>query len=295
MKKNDAGQAGGASAMQHRFNRAAAARPAAWQKRALWQRVAIKVFNIKKGLLLLGSAEDKAWLREVMAAAQASPVAQQALAWAAAHEVTITVYRNGPGTGQYRGYGDVRLRRDAGVEISRAVSSLVHEIRHAWQEHHDLLLRDCALMLADRLTVNALYEADATAHGELARRQCEGIAGDPVTAMAGAFFFWFGAVADRYHRSEVERHRETTGAPAMQWQPYLQKLGRGFAGDNYLSQTRNLQDFITLAVLPRGAALRQFIAVEKQPSAAVKVDKRERFARVRAARQARAGQARMRR
>lgn len=278
-----------------RFCRAAAARPAPWliagRLHALFDRLRRRspVFPH-----VSGSAADRKWMESIFdVAAAASPVARQALAWAAAQKVSVRVQAELQGSGAYDYLGHVMIRRGPHTDIVGVVGTLVHEIRHAWQDYYGLLgAGGPARSLNDRLIGNALTEADAYAFGELAKAECERLHGvrKPSADMGLSFRHWFRKRAEAYHRhclvnhaaaaARTGKHARPSVAP-VRWDVFIDKLGRGFDGRDYIAASGDLRDFIRREVLPRGRALAQFNAENPRPSPARAIDAQERKQRLR--------------
>lgn len=154
---------------------AARAKPPAWDRTTF-------AFYRDKIANTLRVVEDRKRLRTLMRKAQRSPTAQSALAWAKAHGIEIIVDHTTNAGGYYnRATGVVAvslavMQRPRGhVDYYYDVEVLVHEIRHAWQDHHGMLPQHYDYKKADlgrSIIQQALYEADAYAHGQMANMEC---------------------------------------------------------------------------------------------------------------------------
>lgn len=281
--------------LRARFNTAAEKRPAYWQQ-------GLRNAH-RKGIQLRHGWFQGAWRQRVLDAAQKSPIARQALEWAGAHGIDIDVVRSLKGAhGRYDYNGKIKLRYRPDAKIHKVVDTLVHEIRHAWQDHYGLLYdrQYEQLSLSDKLIVSSLVEADAMAMGRLAALECKYSVDNVDAYLQGGFTRWFKTQVDLYHDGEVTHHlkeaRKKLGArlhelffgkaqpqdkAVIDWRDYVDRLGRKFDGGHYINTSDDLRDFITLKVLPRGRGLRGFGAIKDISPAAVREDKRERMARIR--------------
>ncbi len=142
---------------------AAKARPPVWVRPHLAQ--------WKKGMSAARVTQDRKLLRQLMRDAKRSPTAQSALNWAKAHGIKFIVDHTTNAGGYYcTSTGVVALSAAAldrtwdpyyGVEV------LVHEIRHAWQDHHGIIPSVDNYRTADLARISilqALYLADEFAH-----------------------------------------------------------------------------------------------------------------------------------
>lgn len=283
--------------LRQRFDYAASKRPAYWQVE--------NGMLVYSGFSLGASCRQTAWFGRVLDCAKKSPTAQQALWWAAAHGLDLRVVRSLKNAfGEYAYDGNINLLYRPHERLERVVDTLVHEIRHAWQDHYGLLQSDDGkpLLLSDKLTMQALYEADALAMGRLARKECITGVVNVDAFLEGNFRRWFEGYAQGYHKVKVKHHLKVTRVPlrerlraafggaapktpkayaVVNWQDYLHKLGRKFDGNNYMSQSQDLRDFIAITVLPRGQGLKQYASDAGFESLALDTDKRERMAVVR--------------
>lgn len=117
-------------------------------------------------------AQDAASLSRLFNLAAKVPVLKEALDWAKEHDVDVIVDRTSRGVGGYYslGSGIVVLSLPAFVSDATLAGVAVHEIRHAWQDHQDMIpTADYAY--TDYNIKIALIEADATAHQRLAEKQ----------------------------------------------------------------------------------------------------------------------------
>lgn len=112
-------------------------------------------------------------------AAEKLSTARAALAWARQHGIEFIVdHQTGAGGYYHLGTGVVALsvRALATGNTKRALGTLVHEIRHAWQDYHGLVYTPDDIdvptsPLGRDLTIEGLFEADAEAHGALVREE----------------------------------------------------------------------------------------------------------------------------
>lgn len=295
---------GADAGLKARFTKAAAARAPQWNQGSLFHRVIQKMMGRAKGLNAAGSDENKAWFAEVLQEAQHSPTARAALAWAEAHDVNIMLLDTG-GQGMSARYfshlGQISLYRDSIYSVEIAVHVLVHEIRHAWQDHHGLLpSRLENIPFYEGMTTTALYEADAYALQCLVQDEvyAEGPVADAQAKLEGYFKDWFEYGAAVYHADVIKRREQPNSFSgkvwrkvmpvdsaktpnAMQWSAYIEKLGRGFAGGNYIMQSRSLRDYIEKHVLPRHRAVKGYNARFVQ--SAKDIDRQDRLERLKQA------------
>jgi hypothetical protein len=121
-------------------------------------------------------AKDEAILKRIVEAAEMTPTGRDALKWAREHGIQFFIdhsviheiaayYCPGRGlTGVGKNY----------EKLAEAVESLVHEIRHAWQDYHGFLrIKD--KNFSSYFTRDALIEADADAFGSQARYEYEAV------------------------------------------------------------------------------------------------------------------------
>jgi hypothetical protein len=114
---------------------------------------------------------DRQWLAGVFNLAAQIPIVKDALDWAREHDIEFIVDRTTTVGGYYHpGSGVVALGSRFFFEPRRVVSYLVHEIRHAWQDYHHLVPTG-GTSFAGYFIREALIEADATAHEDMASRQ----------------------------------------------------------------------------------------------------------------------------
>ena len=258
---------------------AAKARPAQWQRPQLAELQARRSPETR--------VLEQRLLRQVMRQAKGSPTAQAALAWAKAHNIRFIIDFTTTAGGYYtRQSGVVAISRAAAegrLGMVYGVEVLVHEIRHAWQDHHRLLPNTYDYREADlaRSTIQqALYEADAYAHGKLASAQCMGEVGSPLNYLRYHFRNWYaGNRADIYGNSQREyqgamlrvgsckapnHQTELKGSYLCEVRAGLNpwrredigKLGKSFADLNYLSGWKN--DYLWKRILSPESAVRQF-------------------------------------
>lgn len=198
----------------------------------------------------------------VMQLAQASPMARAALGWARQNDIVFAVDLEGSGGYYVQDTGVVVLSYKKQVS-PMSVETLVHELRHAWQDHKGLLpvVSGSVAMVTNpvvSLQQTAYVEADAYAHGRLAARQAEGHTDEPRQALRHYFHAWFDAYAKVYQQHYIAYRmrclKPTSNQPqrrgfifsqtlnALQ-QPGIapesaadiEKLGRSFTGLRYLN------------------------------------------------------------
>ena len=268
------------SILTAKFAQAAAdARPAKWQ-RGEFDRLQETRGDAKRTL-------EQELLREVMHLARHSKTAQAALAWAQAHDIKFMIDFDTTAGGYYtRQTGVVAISHAAAAGkhgMFYAVEVLTHEIRHAWQDHYGLLPNIYNYRGADlgRVTIQqALYEADAYAHGKLAAAQCMGEVGSPLNYLRYHFQSWYaGNFSDLYGVKQREYQGAMVGiqectvpnnrtelkgsflaearAGINPWRREdIEKLGKSFADVNYLSSWKH--DSLWRRILSPSAATRQF-------------------------------------
>lgn len=211
-------------------------------------------------------ARDEALLCDLCALAQNSPTAMRALHWALINDIRVSLApREGNTLGTYStadnyvrlNLGRGTLDRDA---LLVALGTLVHEIRHAWQDAHGLLPHISSSQmrygrLDYALAQNALVEADAHTYGmtavaevTLGKREAEALGQDlRLEGMQGFFRDWFATRAQSYGDKMREQHAASftrsegsaLDAPTG-INPYcrteLLRLGRDFSGNaNYIA------------------------------------------------------------
>lgn len=242
---------------------------------------------------LSGNMRDEALVEEICLLARSSPAAMRALNWAALNDIRMTVGATPSGVlGSYcaatrRIVLGAGLRRGA-VGVS-ALGTLVHEIRHAWQDAHGLLphLRAGDFQygrLEYLLAQNALCEADAHAYGMAAAREAEHGAPCAAPVMRDFFDDWFSSRAQRYGDLLRRQHALNLAAseydvphPATGIDPFCHedrlRLGRDFCGNaNYLAGISR-DRFVRFYVAPEHV-LRDYGAVPST-AAAVQIRKRQ--------------------
>jgi hypothetical protein len=108
--------------------------------------------------------KDKKCLKKAFNQAAQVPVLKQALAWAEAHGVKFVIDRTCVNVGGYytSGSGVVAIAEKHTRSMQDFVRIIVHETRHAWQDHHGLLKRE-PYNFAGYFIKNSLIEADAFA------------------------------------------------------------------------------------------------------------------------------------
>lgn len=267
---------------------AAKARPPHWQRAYL--------LEWKQQQTPMRLASDAAMLENIFKAAQRSPVARAALAWANAHDIEFVIDRTTDIGGYYSFQTGVVAISHSDAQLSylarfKAVDVLVHEIRHAWQDHHKLLpyVQDYRAVDLARMTIQqALYEADAYAHGKLAAAQCCRSSGDPRLYLQKYFFEWYTGFLTRwYGEQQRDCHGARLGVPGClmpdskieltaniqrelrvgldPWRREdIEKLGKSFADVNYLSGWNGLlPDALWSRALSPSSALSHFSRVSR--------------------------------
>ncbi len=118
-------------------------------------------------------AEDLKILSDIFMQARNSPTLHAALEWAFANDIVFFIDRTTTVGGHYHaGTGVVAVS----LRSTERAGTLVHEIRHAWQDAHGLLdgvLSDGARhrRFGDQFIRLSLFEADAAAHGSMTTRE----------------------------------------------------------------------------------------------------------------------------
>lgn len=260
------------------------------------------------GIVLRGSPKRQDQVAALMAvAADRSPSARQAIAWACAVGVTIKCLepKKARGAdvetqtlGSYRpGKKVINFYVGDGQLSARQVNTLVHEIRHMWHDDRDLLsgkpLPDTQWRVdpAYLIAQNALYEADASAHGALAEMEFQLRAGvsNPEASLRREFKRWFGGevITNHYRQEMMDTYKCDLPLPWVQKSvstfrgvfnlhvqpvvrginPYSQRdllrLGESFAGVNYMAALlRADPDF-----LPRMLQPTRLLSDYKNPTA----------------------------
>lgn len=189
-------------------------------------------------------AEDNKDLSRVFNLAARSTELKAALDWAQAHGVEIVIDRTSRNVGGYymTGTGIVAIAANSLRHDTILAGVVAHEIRHAWQDYHGLIAT-AAYRLDHYIIKNALIEADATAHQQLAERQLqlfdsqqrqrtgqdnrpgahpddiylmveEKRLADPQAFMLGAFKGWYKSFrATLYGRAAAQRFGRKHGIP----------------------------------------------------------------------------------
>lgn len=211
-------------------------------------------------------AADQAAIDGVLARAQKSPLAMRALEWAQAHDIGIILDRQAKGAGAYYlpGAGVAAiLPAYLGNKNYFDVVSLVHEIRHAWQDMQGLLpswKQDRFMAqgnVVSSILQSAVLEADAHAHDRAVMRECLGGA-TTVDDLRADFANWYQAKGAFYTGLERDKHaavlqigdaaypdfnievapQETLlrriGVQAERGEDIV-RLGKSFNGKNYLA------------------------------------------------------------
>lgn len=120
-------------------------------------------------------ARDEKALAKIFALAESSPAFAAALAWADKNGLRFFIDRKIDSLGYYTpGTGVLGIASDALLDTAEAIATIIHEIRHAWQECNGLSSDeggDVEPSFRDGFLRTALTEADAEAWGLLAKRQ----------------------------------------------------------------------------------------------------------------------------
>jgi len=123
-------------------------------------------------------AEDEKTLQNIFALAADCPLLTEALEWAQQHDIKFFIDRNAVNCGAYytlsTGVMALTAKTATDLDVTLAVGSVVHEIRHAWQDYYGLVGCDTEPFSGDyrRSFINtALIEADALAYGLRAKDQ----------------------------------------------------------------------------------------------------------------------------
>ncbi len=117
-------------------------------------------------------AEDEERLKDIFKLAAEVPLLAEALDWAEEHGVKFFVDRTAAGIEGYYtpGTGVLGITEKGLAKPADAVLTLVHEIRHAWQEYNGFGPESAHGFSAYLITVG-LKEADAEAFGQRAKDQ----------------------------------------------------------------------------------------------------------------------------
>lgn len=136
----------------------------------VWDQTPLQEFKAKQ--TPARRAQDEQLLRRVFNLAAKVPEVKTALDWAHAHGVEIVVDRTSRGIGGYylNDTGIVGLAVSIFSSDQRLAGVVAHEIRHAWQDYHGLIVT-ADYRLDHYIIKNALIEADATAHQKLAEHE----------------------------------------------------------------------------------------------------------------------------
>ncbi len=154
-------------------------------------------------------AEDEKTLKEIFALAAACPLLAEALDWAKQHDVKFFVDRTVVSSRGYytNGTGVLGIAEKIAADPEKAAKTVVHEIRHAWQNYNGLS-RASTSGFSEHFIMQALIEADAKAFGMRAGDQIKAALlkkqGEPVPAdlqksladenadLGRKFLIWFG-------------------------------------------------------------------------------------------------------
>lgn len=121
--------------------------------------------------------EDAALLKRILDAAEEVPTLKEELAWARSHGVKFFIDRTAVNVAGYytRGTGVLGLcAGSAEKNFDSILSTLGHEIRHAWQDYHEFNKLP-ATNFANFFISEALVEADAYAYGERVRDEIKAL------------------------------------------------------------------------------------------------------------------------
>lgn len=231
---------------------------------AMWQRPQVRAWlNTLPAERL---AADQAAIDGVLERAKKSPTAMRALEWARAHDIGIILDRQARGAGAYYlpGAGVAAiLPAYLGRTDYFDVVSLVHEIRHAWQDLHGLLpswKQDRFMAqgnVVSSILQSAVLEADAHAHDRAVMRECKG-GTTTVDNLRADFANWYAVKGGFYTGLERDKHAAvlqvgTASYPDfnIEVQPQevllrrigvqsergedIVRLGKSFNGKNYLA------------------------------------------------------------
>ncbi|MCE9508044.1 MAG: hypothetical protein K8R48_07005 [Alphaproteobacteria bacterium] len=172
--------------------------------------------------------KDEKSLKEAFNQASRVPVLKEALAWAQAHGVKFFIDRTCVNVGGYYtpGSGVVAIAEKHTHFMQDFVRIIVHETRHAWQDHHGLLKRS-PHNFAGYFIKNSLIEADAYAFEKRAEDECrlanlkrqradhqvlkslfalqENLA-DKESYLAGRFLEWFSSDRPKFYGDAASKH-----------------------------------------------------------------------------------------
>ena len=256
--------------------------------RAMFDRIAAMA-PLQMAQRMATDMRDEAALEAVIAMTMQSPTGQRALNWAIANNIKVRLGgRDLAVLGTYSpasGGVELNLGREPLTDrthLLMAVDTLVHEIRHAWQDTHGLLpyMRGENIhygRLDYALMQNALCEADAHVYGMTAVAEIE-LGGDvartlPLSlrleGMQAFFFDWFENRAQIYGEQLRKNHSHSmTGRtanppaePPSGINPYdraqLHTLGRDFSGNaNYIDGIN--RDVLMRKILNPHSVLRDY-------------------------------------
>lgn len=120
---------------------------------------------------------DQALLDEISKLAENCPLLKEALDWAQKHDIRFFIDRQARDINGYYtpGAGVLGIGSNILSNPGDAITTLVHEIRHAWQDHYRFIASNPEDAPPDPFRPHfintVLMEADATAFGERARDQ----------------------------------------------------------------------------------------------------------------------------
>ena len=211
-------------------------------------------------------AADQAEIEKVLERAKRSPTAMRAIEWAKAHNIGIILDRQAQGAGAYYlpGAGVAAiLPAYLGSKDYFDVVSLVHEIRHAWQDLHGLLpswKQDRFMAggnVVSSILQSAVLEADAHAHDRAVLRECMG-GTTSVDNLRADFANWYATKGRFYTHLERDKHAAVLGVGTASYPDFnievqpqetvlrrvgvladrgedIVRLGKSFSGQNYLA------------------------------------------------------------
>jgi hypothetical protein len=239
----------------------------------------------KAGLPAERLAEDEKRLKDIFALAAQVPLLAEALDWAQKHDIQFIIDRTGDPGGYYIvGTGVVALAQNRYWNNS-AVNTLVHEIRHAWQDYHQMI-PTVGSSFQQYYTNISFIEADAMAHGNLAEEQYRASQRQQTLLinqdqhLSASFMAWYTHTSrlKLYGEKAAEEFGSRLSVPGvtapdhhLEYDPYackpvpqvtgldissaedLCRLGKGFNGGNYFPAIA--RDFLQKKVLSSSLAL----------------------------------------
>lgn len=142
------------------------------QSKSYWDQSEFEQF--KATWLPMRVAEEKKIFADIFALRKESRLLEEALTWAEQNGMQFFIDRKMTNArGVYlRGTGVLAINARLAGNRFEMVSTLVHEIRHAWQERHGFGGSD-SLFFADHYIAQAIREADAKCIGLRAQEECD--------------------------------------------------------------------------------------------------------------------------